>query len=110
MIKIGLLTAVAEEDGSYVDAMELTEFAAELRLDYVDYHTRKGLGSTDHGYLSRLKYLAVKQGLLIGHLTIAGSFNGPPERKERLALPDRRSVGPSGTLQDGQDQEGAAGD
>lgn len=42
MTKIGLLTAVSDDNGGLVEATELTELAADLRLDYVDYHTRKG--------------------------------------------------------------------
>ena len=92
MIKIGLLTAVSDRKGGFIDAVELTDLAADLRLDHVDYHMKKGMRSDDHQYIRELKYRAVEGGLAIGHLTTAGSLMGPPERVARLVAEAKRHV------------------
>ena len=92
MIKIGLLTAVSDRKGGFIDAQELTDLAAKIRLDHVDYHMKKGIARSDHGYISKLKYRAVEGGLAIGHLTTAGSLMGPPERVDRLVAEAMRDV------------------
>ena len=92
MIKIGLLTAVSDGKGGFIDAMELTDLAARLRLDFVDYHMKKGIRSGDSEYLRQLKYRAIGGGLTVGHLTTAGSLMGPAPRVERLVSQAKKDV------------------
>ena len=94
MTRIGLLAAINDRDGGWVDALDLTELAADLRLDHTEYHMKKGLSSTDPAYLRRVKNLAVKRGLAIGPLTPDGmSFHHvEAERRQKAVAGAKRGL------------------